>query len=395
MSKIAARCVALGLCWLVFIPQPASSDFLSDTFGSNPSHTWRKSETLSLAVMAEATATPTPAATPATEIGSLLPTVTPTAPALAPDPTPVIEAVAAVQSVYFAVASTSSSAGSCWVANPPDALALDPFYSKYCSAGGIPIVASAAVPDQALQRAWAIVTQMLDGLSQAEEIRASITRLAVRIGIIGAGQLTTDMPEHRDLYTLFPGIDWNNRARGVGATPQIPLLSIAEENLLCYPEDRWIGQNILVHEFAHAIKNLGLDVVNPGFHAELQDIYRRGLDAGLWAGTYVGSSIEEYWAEGVRIYFQVAPPAGVPGGQPYPANTRAELQVYDPELYGIIERIFGPRDGIPLCPQTVLIRILQFDQPPRRAQADVHLVDPAVDRHGERVVAQDDRPHHA
>jgi alpha-glucosidase len=196
---------------------------------------------------------------------------------------------------------------------------------------------------------WEIVTQMLNGIVHAEETQNSIIRTSTRIGIIGVTQTTTDMPEHRSLYTLFPEVDWNTRARGVGATLEIPLLSIAEENLLCYSNDQWIGQNVLVHEFAHTIKILGLDLIDPTFHAEVQRAYQQALDADLWPETYVSSNIEEYWAEGVRLYFQIDA-AGVPGGRPYPANSRAELQRYDPELYRLVETIFGSRSGISPCP---------------------------------------------
>ena len=274
-----------------------------------------------------------------------LPTVTPTVQPVtlaAADKFPVAAPVAAA-------AAADPSLDGCWVTSPPGALGLDPFYAKYCSALGIPIVASTAVPDSALQQAWHIVTQMLSSAPRAEEIRSAIIATSTRIGIIGAKQATTEMPEHRSLYTLFPGIDWDTRARGVGATAEIPLLSIGEENLLCYADDRWTGQNVLIHEFAHTVKNMGLDRIDPTFHAEVQRIYQQALEAGLWPGTYVISDVEEYWAEGVRLYFQVDA-AGVPAGQPYPANSRAELQQYDPELYRIVERIFGPSAGIPPCP---------------------------------------------
>ncbi len=274
-----------------------------------------------------------------------LPTVTPTPQplrAIVFDPTPAPVATTSVESI-------PSAPDGCTVAAPPPSLGLDPFYTKYCSALGIPIVASSEVPDAALHRAWEIVTHMLNGITHAEELQTSIIRTATRIGIIGAAQATTDMPEHRTLYTLFPNVDWNTRARGVGATLEIPLLSIAEENLLCYPGDQWAGQNVLVHEFAHTVKNLGLDLIDPAFHAEVQHAYQQALNAGLWPETYVSSNIEEYWAEGVRLYFQ-QDAAGVPGGQSYPANSRAELARYDPELYRLVETVFGPRTGIAPCP---------------------------------------------
>jgi hypothetical protein len=267
-------------------------------------------------------------------------------PTLTPTPQPVVVETAIPLSTPL---ESSSAPIGCAVSSPPPTLGLDPTYTKYCEALGIPLVSSGEVPDAALVRTWEIVTQMLSGIPQAEEIRASITVLSTRIGIIGAQQVPTDMPEHRTLYAQFPGVDWNTRARGIAATPGIPLLSIAEENLLCYPTDQWIGQNVLVHEFAHTLKNMGLDFVKPGFEAELVQSYQHALEAGLWPGTYVISDVEEYWAEGVRLYFQ-AVPAGVPGGQVYPANSRAELQVYDPDLYRLVENTFGPRDTIAPCP---------------------------------------------
>lgn len=377
MIRIVGSSLALGLCVLAFVVYstfPALRTTVSGHVPPDPAD-------LSLAVLAN-TPTPTtqaemtepsatkPVATAVLDNASLvalLPTPTVSSlPAMAPEVKPVLLptvtptlqpvtipeqtlALATDQGQPAPVAALSNVSGPCWVESPPPSLGLDPFYAKYCSALGIPIVASGDVPDGALLRAWEIVTQMVNGMVQAEDIRTSIIARSTRIGVIGAMQVTTDMPEHRSLYALFPAVDWNTRARGVGATPDIPLLSIGEENLLCYPGDRWVGQNVLVHEFAHTIKNMGLDFVNPGFHAELQRAYARALEAGLWPDTYVSSNADEYWAEGVRLYFQIET-AGVPSGQSYPANSRAELQGYDPELYRLVASVFGAHGGISPCP---------------------------------------------
>ncbi len=372
MNNIATSVLVTGICLLVFVPKFAFPSVHEATSGSNQSQSGHRLDDFSFAAMPTAERTPSPVTTFLANTSSLLPTVTATpasietaVPAMAPAATPGVEVTVALTTEAVAAADSkalpfvnqtslteTSSLTTCGITTPLSSLGLDPFYTKYCSADGIPILASAAVPDQALQRAWVIVTDMLAGMPQANALKASMTGLRTRIGIIGVQQATTDMPEHRDLYTQFPGIDWNNRARGVGATPQMPLLSIAEENLLCYTSDRWAGENILVHEFAHMVKNMGLDIVDPEFGPELQTIYQHALDAGLWTNTYVASNVEEYWAEGVRLYFQDQPVENVPGSHPYPANTRAELQAYDPDLYAIVERIFGQRGGIPLCPYT-------------------------------------------
>ena len=61
-------------------------------------------------------------------------------------------------------------------------------------------------------------------------------------------ELTTHLPEHA---FLDPG--YNERARGLGATVAVPLGSSAEENALCDSNDRYRGEDITVHEFAHSL----------------------------------------------------------------------------------------------------------------------------------------------
>ncbi len=89
------------------------------------------------------------------------------------------------------------------------------------------------------------------------------------------------MPEYRDLNAMYPAVDWNARARGLGATVAIPLTSAGEENLLQLAGDRYVGENILVHEFAHSILNLGILAIDPGFGSRLDRAYKDAMDAGL------------------------------------------------------------------------------------------------------------------
>jgi len=221
----------------------------------------------------------------------------------------------------------------------PGGLHLDPFYEKYCMAGPLPIVASRVVPDAALQRAKIIVTEMLT------EIPAGATRAIadnhVRIGVIGAHQVTTDMPEYADLYTAFPGTDWDTRTRGVAATKARPLTSSAEENLLCDPGDVYRGESILVHEFAHTIDEMGLEAVDPTFASRLKSTYDSAMNAGLWQGSYSATDMKEYWAEGVQSYFGVS-------NNGY--DSAAVLESYDKGLYDLIDGIFAGSPTIALCP---------------------------------------------
>ena len=47
-------------------------------------------------------------------------------------------------------------------------------------------------------------------------------------------ELTNNIPEHANL-----GKEWNERARGLGATLHNPLGISAEENILCHSNDRY------------------------------------------------------------------------------------------------------------------------------------------------------------
>lgn len=219
----------------------------------------------------------------------------------------------------------------------PAYLKLDSFYKKYINAGGIPIVSSGKVPDKALVEARNIVVCMLAKITAVIPV---MNRYKVHIAIMAVSELTTDIPEHRDLNQAFPGTDWNIRGRGFGATVARPVTTCAEENLLCYMTDRYRGENILVHEFAHTIHTLGLRYLYPAFDAELRHIYDAAKKGGLWADTYAITNPEEYFAEGVQDWFNVNTAAAHADGVHNEISTRQKLKKYDPGLYAFIARYF-------------------------------------------------------
>ena len=54
----------------------------------------------------------------------------------------------------------------------------------------------------------------------------------------------------------------------------MPVGSSAEENLLCHEEDRYRGEDITIHEFAHSIHLLGFTFVFNTFDEELEVLYQ-------------------------------------------------------------------------------------------------------------------------
>ncbi len=228
---------------------------------------------------------------------------------------------------------------------PPPSLTLDPFYVKYLDASGIPIVSSRVASDPALRAACRIVRAMV---SARDDVYQAILRNRGRVGVMARTEMTTDIPEHAFLAS-DPMVDWNMRARGLGATLERPLTTCAEENLLCEEVDRYRGANILVHEFAHAMMNLGIGTADPAFVGRVREAYRDARAAGLWDDTYAGSNMDEYWAEGVTIYFNVKLQA-IPGNGIHNAvNTRAELLEYDRALHDLVAEMFPGLDALPVC----------------------------------------------
>ncbi len=238
---------------------------------------------------------------------------------------------------------------------PPDNLKVDPFYKKYADALGIPILSSEKVPDAALLVARDITVYML---SDRPDLRAAMVRRHWRVGIMAQTEMTTDIPEHRGLKK--PSIDevteverknydriakltdkqyWDKRARGLGGNPT----TCAEENLLGYPETRYFGENIFVHEFSHAIHQ-AIRMADPKLAKEIDDAYLDAMGIGLWKGSYGETNSEEYWAEGTQFWFY--------SNYEYIdkdrlINSPTDLLRYDPKLYELLGRVY-PGHHIPI-----------------------------------------------
>ncbi|MFN8529104.1 MAG: hypothetical protein U0670_10865 [Anaerolineae bacterium] len=223
---------------------------------------------------------------------------------------------------------------------------LDPFYEQMCDYQGIPIASTSNVPPEALQAAWLIIANMMQGLP---DVVGSFQANHLLIAIVGEHEGITEIPEYAFLRT-DPNTDWNARSRGFGASPQVPVGSGAEENLLCYASDAYHGESIFLHEFAHTIKDMGIALLDPSFTDTLTQAYQNAIADGLWENTYAASTVEEYWAEGVQDYFNTNLQAIPSNGIHNQINTRSELRDYDPGLYAIIDAVFGGFEWTPSCP---------------------------------------------
>lgn len=232
----------------------------------------------------------------------------------------------------------STTPDGCDIGPVPASAGLDPFYTLGCQIDGFWVVANDVVAPEAVARAAETVGRIF---ATDERLAPTIAANGIRLGVIGRNQRTTEMPEYRDLNEAFPETDWDARARGLGATLERPLVSAGEENILCLPDDRYLGEDILLHEFSHVLHQFGYSALDPDFDADLLDAYQRAIDDGTWDGTYAATDQNEYWAEGVQSYLgrnlTAEPADGIHG----PIDTRAELEAADPALYELIDRRLG------------------------------------------------------
>lgn len=230
-------------------------------------------------------------------------------------------------------------------------LELASFYEKHIDAGGLPIVSSGRVSDFALLEARYLVLQMI---GHRPELLRALAHNGVRFVVMAPNEFTTMIPEHSDLQ---PADYWDRRTRGLGGSRRRPIATCGEENLLGYAGDPYSTENALLHEFGHAIHNLGMDVLDPTFDARVKGAFEAAKRDGLWSGTYAATNRHEYWAEGVQSWFD----SNRENDEVHNAvNTRAELKTYDPRLAALLEEVFA--DGA-----------WRYEPPAKRSPPSPHL----------------------
>jgi hypothetical protein len=239
------------------------------------------------------------------------------------------------------------------IGEPPAALGLDGFYRKHTDALGIAVVSSEKAPDAALLVARDIVIHML---AKRPDLREQMVKKHMRVIVMAQSESTTDLPEQRDwkkparddrrltmaereryddlIGKLTDKQYWDRRARGMGGNPT----SCAEENLLGYPGTRYFGENILVHEFAHGIMDIGIRGVDRALYDDIRAAYKEAMAKGLWKGHYASTTPNEYWAEGTQTWFW-SNYEHTDGDQRI--QSPEDLERYDPRLYELLGRVYG------------------------------------------------------
>jgi len=235
---------------------------------------------------------------------------------------------------------------------PPAELGFDPFYQKYLDASGIPIVTSAEVPDAALYKTRALISEVL---ANRPDLIEALAKSGMHVTMMAEGSVITEIPEYSQLNEDYPGKDWNitTLGGGLGPTRDLPLMAAAAVNVLCLDGDFvFPHEDVMVHEIGHAVLNMAIEVHlgDTEFRLRIRAAYENALATGLWKHTYAATDEDEYWAEGTVGWFDLN---GPPSHSHNQVNTRAEIIEYDPALAALLDEVYGDATVTSSCHETV------------------------------------------
>ena len=225
------------------------------------------------------------------------------------------------------------------VTSIPEGKNIPSFYQKYIETEGLYVTSSGKVSDEALLKACDIISLML---AKRPDVKAHMVKKGCHVMVIGKDEETCDLPEFAHICNCEDSIKyWNWRARGFGGAPEDEFSSsCGEENLLALPQDKYVGENILIHEFAHLVHTVGIVGVEPDFNERLEALRQNAIRKGLWEKTYAVSNKEEYFAECVQSFFNCNRYAEPANGVHNWVNRRTKLKTYDPDMYRLLQEYF-------------------------------------------------------
>lgn len=225
------------------------------------------------------------------------------------------------------------------VTSIPEGKNIPSFYQKYIETEGLYVTSSGKVSDEALLKACDIISLML---AKRPDVKAHMVKKGCHVMVIGKDEETCDLPEFAHICNCEDSIKyWNWRARGFGGAPEDEFSSsCGEENLLALPQDKYVGENIQIHEFAHLIHTVGIVGVEPDFNERLEALRQNAIRKGLWEKTYAVSNKEEYFAECVQSFFNCNRYAEPANGVHNWVNRRTKLKTYDPDMYRLLQEYF-------------------------------------------------------
>ncbi|MFG3340877.1 OmpL47-type beta-barrel domain-containing protein [Glycomyces sp. NPDC048151] len=220
---------------------------------------------------------------------------------------------------------------------------LDYYTQHVTTATGIDIKAGPRVDPATLDLA---ATQVDVQLGRDDNgIADTMADYGCSLAVYAARENAYLVPEHRggydpEMYDVegYGGSEWNNCVS-----------SISERNVLRtrgnendFLNTRYTNENILIHEFGHAVRLVGIETQDDkALSDELYAVYENAYNTGRWPNTYAIGNIDEYFATLSTVWFDnMAEKPDWTDGVRSPINTRAELKEYDPEAYAFFAKVY-------------------------------------------------------
>jgi hypothetical protein len=220
---------------------------------------------------------------------------------------------------------------------------LDYYTQTVTTATGIQVKAGPRVEPATLDLAAAQVDIQLG--RDDNGIADTMADYGCSLAVYAARENAYLVPEHRggydpEMYDVegYGGSTWNNCVS-----------SISERNVLRtrgnendFLNTRYTNENILIHEFGHAVRLVGIETqADKALSDELYAVYENAYNTGRWPNTYAIGNIDEYFATLSAIWFDnMAEKPDWSDGVRSPINTRAELKEYDPMAYEFFAKVY-------------------------------------------------------
>ncbi|MCL1975273.1 MAG: hypothetical protein FWG61_03820, partial [Firmicutes bacterium] len=203
---------------------------------------------------------------------------------------------------------------------------------------------------------WVVGTYVAAALDRtvgrSEQLVNAANVSGMHVVIVGNGDSVYTVPEYRQLYVSGVTTDWASRVT-IGGSRDIPIIVTTAEDACRVkgPNDNTFE---MMREFAKLFLELGVKDGWSNFalgpyddpdayncYKRLQDNYQKSRALGLWPGTNVLNSLEDYYVYGTMIYFECLPESSTWQAESFPINTRRELLDYDLGLYEVMVEVYG------------------------------------------------------
>jgi hypothetical protein len=198
-------------------------------------------------------------------------------------------------------------------------------YTQVREAAGVAIVGNAGVDSEAFD----VAVETLERMFAANDLATPLAERGAYVVIAESGQGILELPEFGCLEEEL-GEDFFTHVCGIADRADYPVATVNEDDLLGRSRGPCSGLNILYHEVGHLVQNWS---ISPDDHFGIRSLYQASMSAGRYEGEYASSNYHEYFAEGTQAYFDHTDLQG--------RRDREWLRGYDPELFALLERVFG------------------------------------------------------